>query len=96
MLGVTSPALNSAVDVIVFIVEPGATLAVSAKSLNPALLAMARMWPVDGWMTSIELCLCCLTALRAAASHARADRGGHGRVVAGREDARLAARHGLA
>ncbi len=48
-----------------FIVEPGATSAVSAKSLKPALLAMARILPVDGWITTIELCLCMPTALRA-------------------------------
>ena len=48
-----------------FIVEPGATWAVSAKSLKPALFAMARMLPVDGWMTTIELCACIATAARA-------------------------------
>ena len=29
---------------------------------------MARILPVDGWMTTIELCLCMATAFRAAAS----------------------------
>ena len=51
-----------------FIEEPGATAAVSAKSLKPSLLAMARMSPVDGWMTTIELIGCSATALRAAVS----------------------------
>src|SRR5579871_4683541 len=68
VFGVSTPALNSAADVMTFIVEPGETAAVSAKSLKPALLAMARILPVDGWMTTIELCLCMATALRAAAS----------------------------
>ena len=64
----TRPALNSAVDVMIFIVEPGATAAVSAKSLTPALLAMARIWPVDGWIATIELPVCMATAARAAVS----------------------------
>ena len=51
-----------------FIVEPGATSAVSAKSFCPALLAMARIWPVDGWIAIIELWPCMATAARAAAS----------------------------
>ena len=51
-----------------FIVEPGATSAVSAKSFCWALLAMARILPVDGWIATIELFLCMPTALRAAAS----------------------------
>ena len=51
-----------------FIVEPGATWAVSAKSLKPALLAMARILPVEGWMATIELLGCMATAARAAAS----------------------------
>ena len=38
-----SPSLISAVEVMIFMVEPGATLAVRAKSLNWALLASARM-----------------------------------------------------
>src|SRR6516162_4529155 len=63
-----TPELSSAAAVITFIVEPGATWAVSAKSLKPALLAIARILPVDGWMTTIELPLCMWTALRAAAS----------------------------
>src|SRR5581483_986855 len=63
-----TPELISAVDVMTFIVEPGATAAVSAKSLKPALLAMARMWPVDGWMTTIALLLRMPTADRAADS----------------------------
>src|SRR5580658_2569297 len=62
------PSVNSAVDVMIFIVEPGATLAVRAKSLKPSLLAMARILPVEGWMTTIELLLCAATAERAAAS----------------------------
>src|ERR1700726_1180869 len=70
LFGVSTPALNSAVEVMVFIVEPGATAAVSAKSLKPALLAMARILPVDGWMTTIELLLCRPTADRAACSAA--------------------------
>src|SRR5450756_608949 len=67
-VGVSTPALNSAAEVITFIEEPGATAAVSAKSLKPALLAMARILPVDGWMTTIELFLCMATAARAADS----------------------------
>ncbi len=51
-----------------FIVDPGATWAVSAKSFWPALLAMARIWPVDGWITIIELLSCMATAARDAAS----------------------------
>src|ERR1700722_10913472 len=57
------PWLNSAVEVMTLNEEPGATAAVSAKSLQ-----MARMSPVDGWMTTIELCGCAATALRAALS----------------------------
>src|SRR6185437_11301951 len=68
LFGLSTPALNRAADVITFIVEPGATWAVSAKSLKPSLLAMARMWPVDGWMITIELFLCIATAERAADS----------------------------
>ena len=68
--GVMIPALNSAVEVMTFIEEPGATAAVSAKSLKPSLLATARMSPVDGWMTTIELFLCMPTAARAAVSSA--------------------------
>src|ERR1700757_2595204 len=64
-VGVSTPALNSAVDVMTFIVEPGATAAVSAKSLKPALFAIARMLPVDGWSTTIALCGCIFTAARA-------------------------------
>jgi hypothetical protein len=52
----------------IFIVEPGATPAVSAKSLKPALFAIARMSPVDGWMATIALPLCIATAARAAFS----------------------------
>ena len=66
--GFKTPALNSAVDVMIFIVDPGATSAVSAKSLKPSLLAIARILPVDGWMTTIELSGCILTAACAAAS----------------------------
>src|SRR6516165_3090889 len=65
---VRTPALSRAVEVMTFIVEPGATSAVSAKSFWPSLLAMARIFPVDGWMTIIELFLCMATALRAAFS----------------------------
>jgi hypothetical protein len=65
---VSTPELISAVDVITFMVEPGDTLAVSAKSLKPSLLAMARTLPVDGWMATIELLACALTADRAADS----------------------------
>jgi hypothetical protein len=36
--------------------------------LKPALFATARILPVDGWMTIIELLLCCATAARAACS----------------------------
>jgi hypothetical protein len=43
---------------------------VSAKSLKPALLAMARILPVDGWMTTIELLACWPTADWAACSAA--------------------------
>ncbi len=68
LCGVSTPALNSAADVMTFIVEPGATLAVNAKSFWPALLAIARICPVDGWIAIIELCLCMPTAARAAAS----------------------------
>src|SRR5487761_1123137 len=64
----TTPALISAVELITFIDEPGATAAVSAKSLKPALLAMARILPVDGWITTMALFLCIATALRAAFS----------------------------
>ena len=53
---------------ITFIVDPGATAAVSAKSFCPALLAMARILPVDGWMTTMALFGCIATALRAAFS----------------------------
>src|SRR5580692_4300545 len=60
--------LNSAVEVMTLNEDPGATAAVSAKSLKPSLLAIARMSPVDGWMTTIELCACAATALRAAIS----------------------------
>ena len=66
--GVMVPELNSAVEVMTFIEEPGATAAVSAKSLKPSLLATARMSPVDGWMTTIELLGCMATAARAAVS----------------------------
>ena len=62
--------MNSAVEVMIFIEEPGATAAVSAKSLKPSLLATARMSPVDGWMTTIELLGCMATAARAAVSSA--------------------------
>src|SRR5215472_19371316 len=65
-----TPELSSAAAVITFIVEPGATLAVSAKSLKPALLAIARILPVECWMTTIELFLCRWTADRAACSAA--------------------------
>src|ERR1700728_2394949 len=68
VVGVSTPAVNSAADVMTFIGDPGATWAVSAKSLNPSLLAMARILPVDGWMTTIELSLCLLTAASAACS----------------------------
>ena len=68
LCGVSTPAFIRAADVMTFIVDPGATLAVSAKSFCPALLAMARICPVDGWMAIIELCLCMPTAARAAAS----------------------------
>src|SRR5882762_4080478 len=68
LVGVSTPALSSAVVVMTFIVDPGETSAVSAKSLKPSLLAMARILPVDGWMTTIELCLCMPTAACAAAS----------------------------
>src|SRR5258708_8775911 len=70
LAGLSTPAVNSAVEVTVSIGEPGATAAVSAKSLKPALLAMARILPVDGWMTTIELLLCRPTADRAACSAA--------------------------
>ncbi len=84
----------------IFIVEPGATSAVSAKSLKPSLLAMARILPVDGWMTTIELLLCMSTAACAAALGLRADRGGDRLDVLRVEDDRLAvldrrARRGL-
>ena len=36
--------------------------------MKPALLAMARILPVDGWMATIELLGCIATAARAAAS----------------------------
>src|SRR5437763_17051999 len=49
-----TPLLISAVEVMIFMVEPGDTLAVSAKSLKPALFALARIFPVDGWVSSIE------------------------------------------
>src|SRR6516225_5420492 len=65
---VRTPALSRAVEVMTFIVEPGATSAVSAKSFWPSLLAMARIFPVDGWITTIELFLCMATAVRAADS----------------------------
>src|SRR5215472_14674409 len=68
VFGLSTPPLNRAALVITFIVEPGATSAVSAKSLKPALLAIARMWPVDGWITTIALFLCIATAERAAFS----------------------------
>src|ERR1700742_1441994 len=68
LLAVRMPLLISAVEVMIFMVEPGATLAVSAKSLKPALLAMARILPVDGWIATIELSPCIVTAERAAAS----------------------------
>src|SRR5580693_5778789 len=58
----------SAVDVMILKSEPGATCAVRAKSLKPSLFAIARMSPVDGWMTTMELSLCWPTTLRAAAS----------------------------
>src|SRR3984885_13391203 len=64
------PLLNSAVEVMTLNDEPGATAAVSAKSLKLSLLAIARMSPVDGWMTTIELILCSPTALRGALSAA--------------------------
>src|SRR5487761_1208495 len=69
---VRTPALNNAADVITFIVDPGATCAVNAKSLSPAF-ATARILPVDGWIATIELFATVLaasglTALRAAAS----------------------------
>ncbi len=62
------PLLNSAVEVMTLNEEPGATAAVSAKSLKLSLLAIARMSPVEGWMTTIELIACAATALRAALS----------------------------
>src|SRR5580704_10194820 len=65
---VRTPLLISAVEVMTFMVEPGATRAVSAKSLKPALLAMARILPVDGWIATIELLWCMATAARAAVS----------------------------
>src|ERR1700677_3835236 len=66
--GLRTPWLNSAVEVMVFMVDPGATAAVSAKSLKPALLAMARILPVDGWRTTMELLLWRSTADRASSS----------------------------
>src|ERR1700742_5174940 len=68
LCGVSTPELSSAVDVMTFIVDPGETSAVSAKSLKPSLLAIARILPVDGWMTTIELCLCMPTSACAADS----------------------------
>ena len=68
LYGVSTPELNRAVEVMTFIVEPGATWAVSAKSLKPSLFAMARILPVEGWMTTIELSACMATAARAASS----------------------------
>jgi hypothetical protein len=68
VFAVASPALSSAVDVMIFIVDPGATAAVSAKSLSWALFAIARILPVDGWIATMALPLCAATALRAAAS----------------------------
>src|ERR1700689_4728418 len=56
--GVRIPALNSAVEVMTFIEEPGATAAVSAKSLKPSLLAPARMSPAGCWMTTIGMLGC--------------------------------------
>ena len=86
------PVLNSAVEVMTLSEEPGATAAVSAKSLKLSLLAIARMSPVDGWMTTIELIACSATALRAAlsadelivvASDAEVHRGGDDRLAVG-------------
>ncbi len=60
--------MSSAVDVMILLVEPGATRAVSAKSLSPSLFATARMSPVVGWMITIELSAWSATADSAAAS----------------------------
>src|SRR3984885_13697728 len=68
LVGVSTPALSSAVDVMTFIADPGETSEVSAKSLKPSLLAMARILPVEGWMTTIELSACLLTAASAVCS----------------------------
>src|ERR1700722_7300207 len=68
LLSEVSPSLISAVEVMIFMVEPGGTVAVRAKSLNWALLAIARMSPVDGWSTTIALFSAPATAFRAARS----------------------------
>ena len=49
------PSTSSPVVVITFIEEPGASVPVSAMSLLPELLAMARIAPVDGRSTTSEL-----------------------------------------
>jgi hypothetical protein len=54
----------------IFIVGPGGTDAVRAQSLNWALLAIARMSPVEGRITTIALSSVPLTASRAACSAA--------------------------
>jgi hypothetical protein len=51
----TRPVVNRAVEVMILFVDPGATRAVSAKSCAPSLMATARMSPVLGWITTIEL-----------------------------------------
>ena len=65
---VTSPEFSSAVEVMILLVDPGAIRAVSAKSLPPSLFATARMSPVEGWITTIELCGYAPTACIAAVS----------------------------
>ena len=68
VFAVTYPPLISAVDVTILKSEPGATRAVKAKSFWPTLFAIARMWPVDGWITTIALLFFILTAACAACS----------------------------
>src|ERR1700760_948329 len=54
----TRPVVNRAVEGMVLFVNPRATCAGSAESFPPALFATARISPVLGWITPIELSAC--------------------------------------
>src|SRR5258708_665733 len=96
LAGLSTPSVNSAVEVTVFIVEPGATAAVSAKSLKPALLAMARILPVDGWTTTNRAVVMPVDGRPGSLLRCRVDRCGESRDVPRRDHDRLGAGEGLA